>query len=86
MYAVSFCEDDYNDVHDVTDEAAFAALCAGFDAGAEAYGGGNWHLYLLPRDHSTMVEKEHVGEIMRAHEEIARREAQVNLAAGEATP
>ena len=75
MKAAVFCEDDFDKLVDVADEAAFSAFCDGFDAGAEAYGGGKWHLYLLPRDHADMVEKEHVGEVMRALEAVAEAEA-----------
>lgn len=86
MYAISFCEDDYGDVYGVTDETAFDAFSDGFGAGANAYGAGKWRLYLLPRDEAEMVENEHIGEVMRAHEEIRRREEQSRLATNETTP
>ena len=70
-----FCEDDFDSVAEVADEIAAATFFAGFDAGAKAYGGGKWRLYALPRDATNMHEDEHVGEIMRAHEEIARLDA-----------
>lgn len=70
MRAAVFCEDDFDSIHDVADEAEFSAFSDGFDAGAKAYGGGKWRLYLLPRDSQKMYDDEHVGEIMRAHEAI----------------
>lgn len=69
MKIASFCEDDFSACHDVASEAEFEAFSTGFDAAAEAYGGGKWRLYLLPRDHAKMVEAEHVSEVMRALEE-----------------
>lgn len=85
MYAVSFCEDDYNDVHEVADESAFQAFSDGFEAGASAYGAGKVRLYLYPRDEAKMIDAEHVGEAMRAHVAIERREAQKKLDAQSAT-
>lgn len=75
MQAAVFCEDDFDSTHDVANEAAFSVFCDGFGAGAKAYGGGKWRLYLLPRDESEMNSDEHIGEIMRVHEAIAAAEA-----------
>ena len=80
MFAVSFCEDDYNDVHEDESEGAFSIFCDGFEAGADAYGAGKVRLYLLPRDAAKMAEED-VGEVMRANAEIDRREATVRLEA-----
>lgn len=70
MKAVYFCENDYEGCANVEDEVAFDVFESGFTVGANAYGAGSFSLYLLPRDHEKMVKAEHVGEVMRALEEV----------------